>query len=242
MPLRMFVRFRQQGNRLQASLMQTRRVAGKMHTEHIASLGSVDADVSIRERLAFWSKLPARLAHLGNRVGSDEHGKIYGALHTRIPMVTADDQRALQLENAKASALVATALRNIAEAQVGGFRKLAATVEAAADRSAEVVTAAAERAKDAAERVAKIEAGEDVPGGLGEPETREQLYAELIASGVVTRKGLRFNEKMAALSKEPEFETAGKAALHSKAVQDELNEVRYRRMRDAVRKAKVGQT
>jgi hypothetical protein len=130
----MFVRFRQQGNRLQASLMQTKRAAGKMLTEHIASLGSVDADVSIRERLAFWSKLPERLARLGNRVGPDEHGKIYGALHARIPMVTPGEQRALQLENAKASASVATALRNIAEAQVGGFRKLAATVEAAADR------------------------------------------------------------------------------------------------------------
>jgi hypothetical protein len=67
MPLRTFVRFRKQGNRLQGSLIQTRRVAGKMHTEHIASLGSVDADVSIRERLAFWSKLPDRLARLGNR-------------------------------------------------------------------------------------------------------------------------------------------------------------------------------
>ena len=44
----MFVRFRQQGSRLQSSLTQTRRIAGKMHTEHIASLGSVDADVSIR--------------------------------------------------------------------------------------------------------------------------------------------------------------------------------------------------
>jgi hypothetical protein len=56
----MFVRFRQQGRRLQPSLMQTRRVAGKICNEHIASLGSVDADVSVRERLAFWAKLPNR--------------------------------------------------------------------------------------------------------------------------------------------------------------------------------------
>src|SRR5208282_3009701 len=97
----MFVRFRQQGNRLQASLMQTRRAAGRMLTEHIASLGSVDAEVSVRERLAFWLKLPDRLARLGNRVGPDQHGKIYGALHARIPMATPDDQRAVQEENAK---------------------------------------------------------------------------------------------------------------------------------------------
>jgi hypothetical protein len=68
----MFVRFRQQGRRLQASLMQTRRVAGTMRSEHIASLGSVDAEVSVRERLAFWAKLPQRLARLGNRVGPAE--------------------------------------------------------------------------------------------------------------------------------------------------------------------------
>ena len=84
----MFVRFRQQGRRLQASLMQTRRVSGKMQSEHIASLGSVDAAVSVRGRLAFWAKLPERLARLGNRVGPDDQAKIYAALHARIPMVT----------------------------------------------------------------------------------------------------------------------------------------------------------
>jgi len=92
----MFVPFRQQGRRLQPSLMQTRRVTGKICNEHIASLGSVDANVSVRERLAFWAKLPDRLARLGNRVGDEEHAKIYGALHTRIPMVTPDEQRAIQ--------------------------------------------------------------------------------------------------------------------------------------------------
>jgi predicted Zn-dependent protease len=32
------------------------------------------------------------------------HGKVLGAVHDRVPMVTADEQRALQLENAKADA------------------------------------------------------------------------------------------------------------------------------------------
>ena len=97
----MFVRFRQQGRRLQASLMQTRRVSGKMQSEHIASLGSVDAEVSVRERLAFWAKLPERLARLGNRVGPDDQAKVCVALHARIPMVMPDEQRAVQEENAK---------------------------------------------------------------------------------------------------------------------------------------------
>ncbi len=65
--------------------MQTRRVDGKVRSEHIASLGSVDAEVSVRERIAFWAKLPGRLDRLGNRIGPDQHGKIYGALHARIP-------------------------------------------------------------------------------------------------------------------------------------------------------------
>jgi hypothetical protein len=51
----MFVRFRRQGNRLQASLAQSRRAAGKVHAEHIGALGSVDAEVSVRARLAFLS-------------------------------------------------------------------------------------------------------------------------------------------------------------------------------------------
>ena len=88
-------------DRLQASLMQTRRVPGKMQNEHIASLGTVDADVGVRGRLRFWAELPERLARLGNRVGPDDQPKIYSALHARIPMVTADEQRAVQEENAK---------------------------------------------------------------------------------------------------------------------------------------------
>ena len=76
-------------------------VALKMQSEHIASLGSVDVEISVRERLAFWAKLPERLARLGNRVGSDDLPKVYAALHARIPMVTPDEQRAIQEANAE---------------------------------------------------------------------------------------------------------------------------------------------
>jgi hypothetical protein len=91
----MFVRFRRQANRLQASLIETRRAGGKIVAEHIGALGSVDTAVSIRGRFAFWAKLPGRFARLGNRVGLDEHPKLYAALHARIPMVTAEEQRAI---------------------------------------------------------------------------------------------------------------------------------------------------
>ena len=91
--------------------MHTQRVAGKMQSEHIAGLGTVDADVSVRERLAFWAELPARLARLGNRVGFEDHAKIYRALHARIPMVTPDEQRAVQEENARSRLLAVSSHR-----------------------------------------------------------------------------------------------------------------------------------
>ena len=52
---------------------------------------------------AFGPPLPGRLAGLANRVGVDEHGEIYGALHDRIPMVTPEEQGAVQEEIGRAS-------------------------------------------------------------------------------------------------------------------------------------------
>jgi sigma54-dependent transcription regulator len=46
----MFVRFRFQGNRLQASLVQSRRAARKVHAEHVGALGSVDVELSRLDR------------------------------------------------------------------------------------------------------------------------------------------------------------------------------------------------
>ncbi len=83
----MFVHFRKQGRRLGVSLTQTRRVAGKVHSEHVARLGSVGDPPSVRERFAFRAALPERLARLGDRLGVSEHAKIYEALHARIPMM-----------------------------------------------------------------------------------------------------------------------------------------------------------
>jgi hypothetical protein len=81
--------------------MRTRRISGKIQSEHIASLGSVDAEVSVRERLAFWAKLPERLARLGNRIGSEIRPRSTPRWHARIPMVTPDEQRAIQEADAE---------------------------------------------------------------------------------------------------------------------------------------------
>ena len=53
-------------------------------------------------RPAFWQKLPERLARLSNRVDAAMQATILSKVHERIPMVSADEQRSLQLENAKA--------------------------------------------------------------------------------------------------------------------------------------------
>ena len=109
--------------------MQTRRVSGKMQSEHIASLGSVDAEVSVRERLAFWAKLPERLARLANRVGPDDQAKVYAALHARIPMVTPDEQRAIQEANAEGDERFWGAMRDMGTASVEEHKALIARAE-----------------------------------------------------------------------------------------------------------------
>jgi hypothetical protein len=39
-------------------------------------------------RVAFWSALHERLAKLSNRIDGEAHGKILGAVHALIPMVS----------------------------------------------------------------------------------------------------------------------------------------------------------
>jgi hypothetical protein len=97
----MFVRFRQTPYGLQVSLIQTRREGGKVRHEHIAGLGAIIVPASMADRIDFWQRLHDRLSALSNRIG-DEQGKIFGAVHERIPMPTPYEQRDVQLENAKA--------------------------------------------------------------------------------------------------------------------------------------------
>jgi hypothetical protein len=98
----MFVRFRETSRSLQCSLIETRRVAGKVRHEHIASLGALPVPPSIADRVAFWAELHPRLFKLSNRIEAETRGKVIGQIHARIPMPTADEQRQLQKENAEA--------------------------------------------------------------------------------------------------------------------------------------------
>jgi len=172
----MFVRFRQAGHRLQASLIETRRVDGKVRHEHIASLGSIMLPPSVADRIAFWQRLHERLGKLSNRVDAETHGRVLGAVHARVPMVTADEQRSLQLENAKADARFWENLADMHGATVEDHKGLAARVERTAAKGEIERAKAAEHAARAKERVERIERGENVEGGLG----KQQIDIEAI--------------------------------------------------------------
>ena len=72
-------------NRLQVSLVETRRTGGRVHHEHIASLGSVEILPSVFARLAFWQRLHERLAKLSNRIDAATQGRVLGNIQNPAP-------------------------------------------------------------------------------------------------------------------------------------------------------------
>ena len=165
----MFVRFRETAYRLQLSLVETCRVNGKVKAEHVASLGSIATPQTVAGRVAFWARLHERLARLSNRLDGAAQGKVLGAVHARIPMVTPDEQRALQLENAKADAGQWDRLHGIHAATAEDHKGLAATVASTIAKAEGHAAEAASNAKAARGRVERIERGENVEGGRGKP-------------------------------------------------------------------------
>jgi hypothetical protein len=94
----MFVRFRTTGRGLQVSILETRRAAGKVTSEHIASLGSIVVPMTMAQRQAFWAHLRDRLASFSSRIGADDQAKIRNSVHARIPMVMPDEANADEAE------------------------------------------------------------------------------------------------------------------------------------------------
>jgi hypothetical protein len=176
----MFVRFRQTRHRLQVSLVEPHRAAGKVKQEHVASLGSIETPPSVAARAAFWHGVHGRLGKLSNRVGPDDHSKILGMLHAKIPMPTIDEQQGLKRANAESDEQFWSRVHDVHAGSVEDQKGLAATVAAAITQleSGRVESAAKrDAAKDKRER---LERGEDVPGGLlDKPVTRENMEKEL---------------------------------------------------------------
>jgi hypothetical protein len=63
---------------VQCSLIETRRVDGKVWLEHVARLCTIEIPPSIADRAAFWGELHQRRGKLSNRFGSETHGKLIG--------------------------------------------------------------------------------------------------------------------------------------------------------------------
>jgi hypothetical protein len=94
----MLVHFRETPYGLAMSLVESRRENGKVRHDFVASLGSLETPPSVTARVEFWRGLHERLDQLSNRLDAETRGKVIGAVHSRVPMVTSDEQRALQLE------------------------------------------------------------------------------------------------------------------------------------------------
>ena len=94
----MLVHFRETPYGLAMSLVETHRENRRVHHEHIASLGSIETPPSVVARIEFWRGLHERLDQLSSRLDAETRGKVMAAVHARVPMVTPDEQRALQLE------------------------------------------------------------------------------------------------------------------------------------------------
>ena len=80
----MLVRFRETAAGLQGSLVETRRIDGKVRYEHVASFGSVPAPPSVADRIALWRRVYETLAELADRIDAETQGKIISAVHSRI--------------------------------------------------------------------------------------------------------------------------------------------------------------
>jgi hypothetical protein len=218
----MFVRIRKPRGRLQFSLVETRRINGHVVHEHVAGLGSIADPPSIRDRLEFWKQLHERLVRLSNRVDPETQAKILGAICPTVPMVTADEQRALQLENAEADEQFWSTLEGLHASGVEDQKGLAATVERAIASGQEGAAAAAAQLAVARERVERIKKGEDVQGGLGKPPRREDFERILREAGVDPEHCIRVHKVCEAFGYKRVFETIMKAKDRSerKAIRD----------------------
>jgi hypothetical protein len=226
----MYVRFRPFGRSLQASLAETRRIGGRPRSQLIGLLGSVDNDLSIRTRIAFWAALPGRLAALANRIRPEDHGAIYAALHARFPMVTSDEQRAIQTENAKDDERFWNAMHDMNAATAEEHKLMDAIVQAKCKRHESLAADAAEKRDAARERLVKLARGESVAGGLGKKLDREAAAKQ----AGLTAKDIRRAARYASLD-EVEFNTAFEQADPGKAATEASDKAMDREVRRVLR-------
>ena len=99
-------------------------------------------------------------------MSGDTQKKVVADIHARIPMPMAEEQRALQLENAEEDARLWDQLHDFFKENGEAKAALAARLQREAEDIAKEAEAAAASATKAHERIAKLKAGESVPGGF----------------------------------------------------------------------------
>jgi hypothetical protein len=159
----MFVRFRSTPTRLQLSLIETRREAGKVRHEHLASLGALPYPPEVADRVEFWQRLFERLGRLGNRLAGEAQSDILAAIHARVPMPTTDEVRAVQLEHAKQHETAWRLSHIHTEGIVESSRALRDGAQKRVAEGEPLLAMAGEELKAAQNRRERIEQGEDVP-------------------------------------------------------------------------------
>jgi len=159
-------------------LVQSRRVGAKVRHQHVAGLGSIPLPPSPAGRIEFWTKLHQRLAALHNRIDAAAAGKIMASVHARIPMPTPADQRAVQLDNARADADFWERLHDMHAENIEGQKGLAAKHQRDIAEGETAVAAAAARAAAARDKLVRMEKGEDVPA-IGKPLTFKDAVAAI---------------------------------------------------------------
>jgi hypothetical protein len=103
---------------------------------------------------------------------------ILAAVHARVPMVTLDEQRAVKLENAKADMRLWASLQAVHAGAAEDRKRVIARAKATVASSRSAAFDAETKAQEANDRVERIERGEDVPGGLGEPVNVERVLRQ----------------------------------------------------------------
>jgi hypothetical protein len=175
----MLVRFRQTAAGLQCSLVETRRIDGSVRYEQVASLGPVPASPSVSDRIAFWRRVYETFAELASRIDADTQGKIISAVHSRIPIVTPNEQRALRVRSRPQPE---KALRHEGAKERPQDKQPISGSDAGTLPlpTAEYEGMQTEPAEIAKERTTQAENGKTVESGFSEPNTVEEFTTVLV--------------------------------------------------------------
>lgn len=167
----MFVRFKSSPRRLHLSLVETRRVDGKVKHDHIASLGSIPVPFTTPDRLDFTASFNERISRLDNRITPEQREAIIVAIGKRIPWPTPEELKVAQIQAAKADAATFQIMADQMSETAAMAKKWAkrAKEAAAAKKACEGV------AKDARGRAARLERGETNAGSYRNGDLSELL-------------------------------------------------------------------